>query len=1152
MSQENINQAEKMYTKENGNEANYVRNNSNNIIEEEEEGEYSNDAIYQNNDLRNESSSAYFYSTGSNIVRSNQPSSAVNLHFSGSSTTSKDSPHKINNQSSGFRYHLEPSIERDLNSDKIFNSGSNRPKKNSKNRSTQYPNQKNSQKKPKNFQDQQESPKIEQRQANPQQKQRNQRPNFVEESPDSYQLSDKFADRDINLGNNSNENPNEYTYEYISESNSYYKRNLPQVQRLMQQQQQQQQRQQQQTKSRQPQQKQSNPSSNFGDDSEYTYTYELPSSEVDSQYNDDNKANDRNRKTNKPSNDSRNSYYEEYDDDDGYTYTYDSVSGFNDDYRKQNQQQRPQPRAIDAELIPQNAYNNGTPLMPIQMQLRVPGISQPIEQESTNDYTYTYDEPTTEEKFLLKNKEIELKTPTNNYSISNVQQVEIPPTETKSNTKKSNKGKKNKKLSPRKQKIQEKISKLQKNLDKLENLPDEEEETVDINDNKKINSLKTKLANLTGWRNSPQNGLNSETNTYTYTFEYESEVYPQKQPVELQLASPMYSISIEASKKPLQVEERNVFLSDENHPKINLSISPAVQSEVSNHGETRKKKAEQLQEIVDLKLRLQQLQKEYNENHEDDEDNFTYEEPNSSESALSPQTNKVRVKKRIRVSKQVKLSGDLRNQQKKAPKMKKIHKKVKIEKSSSHHHHHHHSHHQSNDGSSTFKSDQENVNNNRYENDEELVTREVVINENDDYYENTEESTRLQLLDESSSPASSSTTAALMNFASPKSPLKLLDEGSDEEEEDKENVDASLNVKIVDADGLPNVDAFCIAILDVTGEARKTKTVQQGKTKVFNQQLTFPINDINDHQDGHLLLLVKKQDLIKNDKLLGKAKIDLDFNSLKAGEEIDTKVQLNSDAGIPTQSQVHLIISLNNNSHDSIVQREIQLKDNEPQQFNKNNNETQQLNNNDKNKVNEEEEEEEKESELKPSNVKLTNEMKNKLKIHKNNFISPKTNDESGIFILEPPSQSPLDAELKSSSSFITDLVRSKDTTDNNSKSSKSDSTKNNQKNINFTKGDKITYNLENDVKLNQRKAVTRDVDLDDDNDDRQKSNKNDSYASETKKKRRIIQRIEPLNNGNNTSKESIHIDIDFVSSSFHDNEDYSGLSYGDYYSDVN
>lgn len=177
--------------------------------------------------------------------------------------------------------------------------------------------------------------------------------------------------------------------------------------------------------------------------------------------------------------------------------------------------------------------------------------------------------------------------------------------------------------------------------------------------------------------------------------------------------------------------------------------------------------------------------------------------------------------------------------------------------------------------------------------------------------------------------------------------------------------------------------------------------------------------------------------------------------------------------------------------------------------------------------------------------------MKNKLKIHRNNFISPKTNDESGVFILEPPSQSPFDVEPPTSSGFITDLVRSRDPTDSNSKSSKSSTTKQAQKNVNFTKSDKITYNLENDVKVNQRNVTRivrdRDIDLDESN---EYENEPKVNQSEIKKKRRIIQKIEPNNTNEDdddqANKEPIQIEINFASSSYHD---YSGISYEGEYS---
>lgn len=1055
-------------------------------------------------------------------------------------------------------------------------------------------------------------PQQMQRQS-PQQRNPNQK-KLIDDSPDSYQVSDKYVDRDINISDNNND-LNEYTYEYISESNSYYKRNLPRILALQ----------------RQQQLQQNSPASNLENDSEYTYVYDYPSSELEDQ------SVPRNGFENRNNNKTPNNYNysnrnvppnafqynnNNTNDDSEYTYTYDSVNSFNDQYQNlpQNQRPPPQQRSIKAKLIPQGMRNQGAPLIPAQMNIQTPD-------ESTNDYTYTYDEPTTEEKMLIesmKNRDIPLPSPNqnvNNFSISNIPQVEIPPAEIPPAKPKkkptSNKNKKNnhrQKLSPREKKIQQKISKLQKNLNKLENVSDdEEEETADINDNKKVNLLKNKIADLTGWRNSPQNGQIGSygTNSYTYTFEYESEVFPQKkEPAELCLVSPIGSVSIEAVKQPPQtVVERNFLVNDE-PAKINLEISPAVQSESShmNAASKQQKKAEQLQEIFELKKKLQQLQQQMNYNEDDDNENFSYEPQSSSstadnqdqDQAASGEHNRIRVKKRVRVPKQVKLSNDLKQQQQQGDvkKLKKVQKRVRVEKNTSHHHHHHsHRGNRQADNSQSHPQPQIQLQQkDDRELDEEFVTKDVLLEEDSEGYEsqnqsqneseaaastastyrNSATSEALQLLDESSSPHSST---VMPQFTSPKSPLRLLDEGSDDDDEEANQ--QSLKVKVVEVENMPDVSCFCVAFIDSTGDARKTSVASRGSPKEFDDVLSFPLRDVDEGEVNNLVVLVKRHDLIKNDRLLGTAKVEIDLQSLRNGDEIEKRVQLLSDAGIPTQSQVHIIMSLHDitatsedakNTSPQTVEfvtmpiqeavtrevssprttdlntRSVHFTSEEEEDIYEGQQQPQpQLHQKPQSRLHhsdeDNEEEEDDQEPLNPSNVKLSNDMKNRLKIHRN-FNALEMNDESGVFILEAPSKSPLDAEFDQnpSSSFITDLVRQQsiDNESKNSRSSNSSSKAKNRSNVNFSKGDKITYNLENDVRLNQRAqqrgAGVRDLEADE-------ASESGGNRDQIKKKRRTIQKIEPTSRDGQINKEPIQIEIDFASNSNSFPDYYSGVS---------
>lgn len=1189
------------------------------------------------------------YSLGSNHVRSSQLSSAVHLHFSGSSSSGM----RKNDENSGCYIHFEPStvtqtIERDLNSEKPFKATETRSKKISKQRpeqqqQSQLPQkQKQPQKqrqqrqqlqlqqqqlqqqqlqqqqlqqqqlRQQQLQQQQQQLQQQQQQLQQQQRQRSQpqqslqpqqyqqmqqkqpkqqlqkQQEFIDDSPDSYQLSDKLVDREIDLVNNFNSTEtDEYTYEYFSESNSVYQRNIsnfPQRNSL-----------QNQRKNAQPQQPRVY--QNSVSDSEYTYTYDYPSSSIDVKDRNNN-YNDKNRRYHNYND--NNNYFQNRNanfnpTDSEYTYTYDSLSRYKEDYDYSPQNtidklraKQPQPRTIRAEFLPQQTSTQGTPRN-IQMQLQAQS-PYPADYESTNDYTYTYDEPTTEEKKLIesiKNKsssnQSSPKLTCNNFTVSNYPQVEIPPAETK----KKNKNHKKNKMSPRKMKIQDKINKLTRNLNKLEKADreysDTNEESVDPGDNQKLNSLKMKLANLTGWKVTPRNGqVPDDTRSYTYTYEYESELYPklqEKQP-DLKLASPMGVVSIEAIKQPIVVERSITPVPEEIKP--NLSISPAVQSESSRLNQnSQQKKQEQLQEIIDLKNRLKLLQQQVNEEEEEKDEN------EEDSSLVEHQKNRIRVKKRIRVQKQVKLSEDLKKNQ---PKMKKIHRRVRVEKpksSHSHHHHHHNSNNYSNIDSNN-ESDNESAGNDIVNRDADINLEEAVSSSV------TTHSEQLQLLDESSSSPQSSAI-----LQSPKSPIHFLDEGDDDTDEAENGKGKEpLKVKIAEIENVPDVDVFCVVFMENSGDARRTRVIQKGGEKVFNQVLEFPQAEKGDN----VVVLVKKQDLIKGDKLLGSCKLEVGPDGQC---EVDKWLPLTSEVGIQTSSKIHIITSQQNNdqnqfNYEGNDQNQFNYESNSPNQNQNNlennekvpkqrniieNNEPKvaerenpernevitkrfipendeivpkqnvsdndqkitkrdvQIADKDASLLSEEEEDyDDNENSLKPSNFTVSKEIQNRLKIQRN-FMPLMSNDESGVFILDLPTQPTIENEGEGipSSSFITDLVNPR----SSSNGTREESSSNNAEAFNFTKSDKITYNLEQDVRRNAdnkgsfrpRSVVIDDSDSEEEDEEKQKKQKSKP------RKKRVIQKIEDKND-QEEKKDPIYIEMNIYS--YSDNKDFISGEYSE------
>lgn len=515
---------------------------------------------------------------------------------------------------------------------------------------------------------------------------------------------------------------------------------------------------------------------------------------------------------------------------------------------------------------------------------------------SDDEYTFTYDEPNSEEQLLLgtlKNKKEEPVEKPKPKPVQKKQQEKGP------------------KPTPRQKKIMEKIDQLTKNLNELQSTIDTTQ--ADQRQNNRVGKLKNKLANLTGWKceeSMVSSDYYTDDRSYSYTFEYESEVFKKLKKIKPQLAlqSPTEAVV-------------SIPNEDENRPKLDLGISPIIDTE--SQDVVRQEKLRQLQEIKELQERLNELQKNLNpsppiqivqqpliiESHPVQnvvEREIPLQIEPEVQQPIEREVNKV--KKHIRVPKNEK-ERIMNNKQ---PKLKKIHKRVRVEK----------------------KKKVDLVNQPPLSPQNEKIQKlieqqEKIVQQQQQFIEQHEKVTpSSSSLNESGIAHLSPVKAAQVstnNFhkikgevlplleetSSDESPLtslsglQLLDEGSSDE------VSVSiptLNLSIVAVENVPDVDVFCVAYIDNTNEARKTRTIPQGQEKTFNENFEIPCPN----EKNKLILLVKKQDLIKEDKLLGVLKIEINPASFTPNKSISKWISLNTENGVQTQSRIHIVLSMKN------------------------------------------------------------------------------------------------------------------------------------------------------------------------------------------------------------------------------------------------
>ena len=133
-----------------------------------------------------------------------------------------------------------------------------------------------------------------------------------------------------------------------------------------------------------------------------------------------------------------------------------------------------------------------------------------------------------------------------------------------------------------------------------------------------------------------------------------------------------------------------------------------------------------------------------------------------------------------------------------------------------------------------------------------------------------------------------------------------------------------VKIKIVDELNIPDVDRFCVFYIEGDNESvKRTHTINKGQ-KFSDETFEFSINE---SLPSKLVIFLKKQDLIKEDKIMGTTKIDL--KKLPPNETLSKLIPLKSDSGVKTESKIHLVLKRTaktseiNDPLDLVKQREV-------------------------------------------------------------------------------------------------------------------------------------------------------------------------------------------------------------------------------------
>lgn len=149
---------------------------------------------------------------------------------------------------------------------------------------------------------------------------------------------------------------------------------------------------------------------------------------------------------------------------------------------------------------------------------------------------------------------------------------------------------------------------------------------------------------------------------------------------------------------------------------------------------------------------------------------------------------------------------------------------------------------------------------------------------------------------------------------------RTIDLNRQENNQDYDNL--SVDVTIVDVRKIPDVSAYCVIYTEATNRSpNKTKVSKRGtESNVFNESFHFEFSQLVP-KSSVLVILIKKEDLIKGDKLIGSVKIDLNavirsMNKKKVNA-LDKAFPIISDSKVQTEGRLHLILKSDcaNNAH---------------------------------------------------------------------------------------------------------------------------------------------------------------------------------------------------------------------------------------------
>lgn len=143
-------------------------------------------------------------------------------------------------------------------------------------------------------------------------------------------------------------------------------------------------------------------------------------------------------------------------------------------------------------------------------------------------------------------------------------------------------------------------------------------------------------------------------------------------------------------------------------------------------------------------------------------------------------------------------------------------------------------------------------------------------------------------------------------------------------EQPEEPKEHSINVHIIEINQIPDASPYCVIYTESkTMVPIKTKVLpKDGGKNIFDENYDITFNPQFNPKSAILVILVKKEDLIKGDKLIGFVRIDLNVALRKldsSHKELDKWFPIMTESRIKTQSKIHIILR---NTNSSVKQSE--------------------------------------------------------------------------------------------------------------------------------------------------------------------------------------------------------------------------------------